>query len=695
MSNRALLLKSAFYFISGLFLASCLSVFASDSNDAVQSLHKRRRIDTIFTPPLEAKEKGQIDNNGFVFYGKEVPEEIVLNFVIALPITELGRASQVCRGWYALCQDPQLWKAMRLAIHGDYPEHEATRENAKLHWLRVHVNTLSDLEKIDFLVNKYQLNKGHPFIGYQGFYPFSLYENPFTIYEIMDEKIAQGDQKALEDKLRREAQYHNSIICSQQGYPQGHLVNANNVHQPPHFNVARLLNLLIEQGNNWAITWQVQGLKNGWFGYRKDPVAAKRWDNYFIQQGNYEAILEEINRLLEKKNRAYWQFLQSAKNFIDKLAHQGHEDAIKLKIEGFNNGWHGYEKNPIAAIAWLERLVEQGHEGVIQTLYQNQTINCNLREAIDYLNSLAKENFTVPIYTHYHRLEEPDGPKDDIIKLIYYLASQGHGAADTWKKCVWDESNYLETSVGFLDCLAQQGNETAIELKIAGLACGKYGYEADSEAAVTFNESLVEDGNEAAIERKVKSLAGYDERENNNNGYSVNADAAIAFNESLIQQGNKEALKRKIMAFGDDFNGLYIYGYRKDLKAAVVLNESLIKEGDEWAIERKIEGLTGDGHGYEEDQEAAVIFNDNLAEDGNEAAIKRKIVGLSQGPSHGSNYGYKKNLSLLKSWLEEEEWKGRRWAYYLKAQGLKYGLFGFAQDREAAIKYIIKNGLPY
>lgn len=688
-------LKSAFIFISGLFLASCLSASASDRDGVPQPLLKKRRIDTIFTPPMDVKEECQIDNNGFVFYGKEVPEEVVLNIFMALPITDLGRASQVCRGWYALCEDPQLWKAMRLAIHGDYPEHEATRENAKLHWLRVHVNTLSDLEKIDFLVNKYQLNKGHPFIGYQGFYPSPYEEDLFTIYEIMDEKIAQGNQRALEDKLRREARYHNSIIHSQQGYPQGHLVNANNVHQPPHFNAARLLNCLIEQGNNWAITWQAQGLKNCWFGYRQDPVAAKRWDNYFIEQGSHEAILEEINRLLKEKDMEYMQSLQSAKEFIDELAEQGHEDAIKLKIEGLNNGWHGYEEDPIAAIAWLERLVEQGHEGAIQIPYENRTINYNFREAIDYLNSLAKESLKVPIYTHYHRLEEPDGPKDDIIKLILYLAKQGHEDADYWRECIWDKYVvYLEASVGFLDCLAKQGNETAIEFKIAGLACGEYGYKEDREAAVAFNESLVEDGNEAAIERKVKSLAGYD-YEPHHNGYSVDADAAIAFNESLIQQGNKEALKRKIMAFGGDFNGLYIYGYKEDPKAAVALNEILIKEGDEWAIERKVEGLAGGENGYEEDQEAAVAFNDNLVEYGNEAAIKRKIGGLYQGPSHGSNYGYKKNLPLLKSWLEEEEWKGRRWACYLKAQGLKYGLLGFDQDREAAIKYIIDNGIPY
>jgi len=52
-------------------------------------------------------------------------------------------------------------------------------------------------------------------------------------------------------------------------------------------------------------------------------------------------------------------------------------------------------------------------------------------------------------------------------------------------------------------------------------------------------------------------------------------------------------------------------------------------------------------------------------------------------------------LSQIKILIEKEEFKGRRWAYYIKAKGLKFGIFGFEKDVRTAVQYIKANGIPY
>ncbi|MHB9147815.1 MAG: hypothetical protein ACYC2U_05315 [Candidatus Amoebophilus sp.] len=55
---------------------------------------------------------------------------------------------------------------------------------------------------------------------------------------------------------------------------------------------------------------------------------------------------------------------------------------------------------------------------------------------------------------------------------------------------------------------------------------------------------------------------------------------------------------------------------------------------------------------------------------------------------------YRLWLLNVKDWIEQEEYKGKRWACYLKSQGLKYGILGFEKDRDAAIQYILRYGIP-
>ncbi|MHB9146950.1 MAG: hypothetical protein ACYC2U_00590, partial [Candidatus Amoebophilus sp.] len=59
------------------------------------------------------------------------------------------------------------------------------------------------------------------------------------------------------------------------------------------------------------------------------------------------------------------------------------------------------------------------------------------------------------------------------------------------------------------------------------------------------------------------------------------------------------------------------------------------------------------------------------------------------------NYGYTRDTHQLRSWIEHQAANGKRWACYLKAQGLKYGILGFEKNREDAIEYILSSGIPY
>ena len=74
----------------------------------------------------------------------------------------------------------------------------------------------------------------------------------------------------------------------------------------------------------------------------------------------------------------------------------------------------------------------------------------------------------------------------------------------------------------------------------------------------------------------------------------------------------------------------------------------------------------------------------------NEKAIQRKVSQLASG-----GIIYLQDIVQLRIWIKNEVSKGKRWAYYLKAQGLKYGILGFKQAPQIAIEYILNNNIPY
>ena len=231
----------------------------------------------------------------------------------------------------------------------------------------------------------------------------------------------------------------------------------------------------------------------------------------------------------------------------------------------------------------------------------------------------------------------------------------------------------------FIDSLVAKGNEAAIEWKIKGLSGGKYGYKKNLQAAAIFIDSWVEQGNGKAIERKIEALA-YGQR-----GYRKKAQAAAILNDSLVEKGNKKAIVWKIwgLTYGQD-------GYKKNPKAAATFIDSLVEQGNEEAIKMKIWGLAEGRYGYEKNPSSAIVLNDFLVEQGNEQAMHRKIQGLVKGYSI-----YTQDTIQLKKWIGQEAADRKRWACYLKAQGLKYGILGFEKDRKGAIEYILSSGIPY
>lgn len=160
----------------------------------------------------------------------------------------------------------------------------------------------------------------------------------------------------------------------------------------------------------------------------------------------------------------------------------------------------------------------------------------------------------------------------------------------------------------------------------------------------------------------------------------------------MVKEDNPKAIEFKI-------RGLYYgrYGYKEDSEASVVLNEQLVRKGDTKAIRRKIDGIADGRYGYDEDLDAAIALNEHLIQQGYEGSIIRKVKELSK-KKHRYDINvwiYQKDLAQLQNWLEEEVSKGTRWACYLKAKGLKYGILGFEKDVEAAISFIKKYNIPY
>ena len=182
-----------------------------------------------------------------------LPDEVMIQIFSELSVKDIAHASGVSKHWYSLSEEPALWRAIRLRIHGDYPASDATKEQAKKHILRVYVNSLSDVFSIQNLVHKYKLNEQHPFKIYQ-----SLLDRTYgPRSEMTDDYAEQANERALKRKIE-------GLTLANGWYDYG----------PDSQALAVFIDSLVGQGNEKAIDRKIEGLLKGKYGYNKNPETA-------------------------------------------------------------------------------------------------------------------------------------------------------------------------------------------------------------------------------------------------------------------------------------------------------------------------------------------------------------------------------------------------------------------------------------
>ena len=258
-----------------------------------------------------------------------LPDEVMIQIFSELSVKDIAHASGVCKHWHSLSEDPVLWKAIRLDIHGDYPASDATREQAKRHVLRVHVNTLSNFATIQGLVHKHQLNKQRPF----GIYQNLLFQLGSSSSKKTNVYAVQGNEEAIHMKIER-------LVSGKFGYRK-------NSKAAVTFNDS-----LVEQGNEKSIERKIWGLAKGWDGYKKNPEAVAALNNFLAEQGNEKAIERKIWGLLDDRY-GYTKDIAQLKSWIEQEAANGKRWACYLKAQGLKYGNLGFKKHRDAAIQYI------------------------------------------------------------------------------------------------------------------------------------------------------------------------------------------------------------------------------------------------------------------------------------------------------------------------------------------------------
>ncbi|OJX14095.1 MAG: hypothetical protein BGO77_08045 [Caedibacter sp. 37-49] len=270
----------------------------------------------------------------------------------------------------------------------------------------------------------------------------------------------------------------------------------------------------------------------------------------------------------------------------------------------------------------------------------------------------------------------------------------------------------------YIDRLAEQGDELAIAKKIDGLSYGLYGYKKNSEAAA----QLIHQFDEQDDDVQLLIVA--------ENGNGLDHEDAVKFNNDLVDQGNIEAIKRKSIGLS---NG--VYDYQRDLQAALEFDKNVTEKViDGWQIIRHIPFTTKPrerevlSKRYQASwiklKELTSLFPDkekheffSLIEKASSKTCNSFVIGelrnflsnLSNELSPLSTRARVElilNCSMLSKYqlgmetilmllIKQAEEKGQAWAYYLKAEGLKYSIQGFKPDLKAARDYISNHNIPY
>ena len=208
------------------------------------------------------------------------------------------------------------------------------------------------------------------------------------------------------------------------------------------------------------------------------------------------------------------------------------------------------------------------------------------------------------------------------------------------------------------DWLVLQDDEEAINRQIEGAIYGWHGYESKGfNRAQELIEHFVEKGSSVAIMHKIRGYTmGY-------TGYKVDYIAGQKLIDFCIEKGNEEALFYKADSL---FYGKY--GYKKNLRAARELYTLIVQQGGK--------------HSALASMRLEIYTNKDSSK--TPPNSKKLIV---------DEFARQRTSSIEK--INGMERERNPLGYYLKALGMKYGVFGFQKDRDFSRIYIKEHGIPY
>jgi len=552
--------------------------------DKESSKYKQTRL-----PQQKASEEDILPSSITTMEG--LADELLVAVFRFLAPTDLGRVTQVSKRFQRLVEDSDLWRYMGSRYYGDYLSVEDLKKNPKqqviFHTLSVIINSDENLEKIEMIARNHNLRLFSPL--FKRYIPSNLLMDLVTDPSDCEVFIAECNVEAIKKKL-------DGLIEGKYGYKK----------DP--FAAREFNDFLVEKNEPHAISRKIQGLYHGNYGYEKNLFAVRVFNDFLVEKGDQEAIKRKIEGLLGW-SFSYEKDLSAARAFNEFLVEKDDPEAIERKIKGLERGNYGYKQDLAALREFNEHLIEK---------------------------------------------EDPEA----INRKVEGLALGLYG---------YEED--LEAARKFNELLVERGDSEAVKRKVRGFEEGWYGYEKDLSAARVFNDFLVGKDDPEAIERKIKGLScGGDWRDGPGLKYAPYP-----------------------------LYGCYpTYGYQKDRSALNEFNDFLVAKGNPKATERKINGLNFGWYGYEKDPVAARKFNDLLVERGDPQAIQRKIEGILN-----NGWDYEKDSIAAKEFIESlvicEFPVARAIGKYVKAFAMKYGVrkLGYEKDREKAFKFIRENRVPY
>lgn len=387
-------------------------------------------------------------------------------------------------------------------------------------------------------------------------------------------------------------------------------------------------------------------------------------------------------------------------HFVDLLAALGINQAEHFLVGDYQLGVNGAPVDLARAYELNQRLVEKGDREAVKRR-ENWLQNwIDKKSPFHYMQGL-------PSFTH----EAHDGlsleVRENINRVGALLGDASHN------------SSSLEQALLAVDTFVSAGNFDAYDNHLAMFK------RISIEAATRLNNIYIKHRYLPAIEyyfsgryysKLFKPIHFYENKRAPKVAKELGENESLL--EVLVEEGHPYAIERAFHGFARGRNGL-----PKSKAIARTFLDLCVQKSFSKAVTLKFDDLTGSGCAYHEDVEAATELNDWAVSKGCSSAIKRKLESFLIGADYDGRIVYEEsvddardfvveralapnpslkdisNILVLASdnnFTQEEDMspvvetlnilhqRGNVPAIYLKALGLKFGLFGFPKDSEAA-----------